>query len=107
MTNKLTTDNIDNRGNKLCVHGDALTWNDCHLHPDAECFAAFCETCNEEYPDCELGQSLKVILEHLEDTNAHTIYALLAWDMGRWSARDDETMLRGYKAAQLAIYGTQ
>lgn len=107
MTNLIDNMRTDNRGGLLCVHGDNLTWTDCSLHYGQECFTAYCETCREAYPDCQLGNALKVVLEQLEHDNAHTIAALVSWTFGLSMPAPDEDMLKAYKAAQLAIFKTQ
>lgn len=91
----------------FCKHGDILTWTDCNLHTEDECFTAYCERCREAYPDCELGKGLKAVLDRLEYDNAHTIRALVSWHFGQWQPANDDDMLKGYKAAQLAIFKTQ
>lgn len=55
----------------------------------------------------ELEDAISLVLEWLEEENAHTIGALLEWQYGGGWKWPDEKMLRAYKAAQLEIFGTQ
>ena len=54
----------------------------------------------------ELEQAFSLVMDWLEEENAHTIGALLEWQYGsnRWN---DERMIKAYKSAQWEIFGTQ
>lgn len=60
---------------------------------------------NEHTPE-ELANAVRIVLEELEDINAHTIYALLDWQLGA-GVYDGDKLYAGYKAAQKEIFGTQ
>ena len=55
----------------------------------------------------ELESAISLVLDWLEEENAHTIGALLEWQYGGGWNWPTEKMLRAYKAAQLEIFGTQ
>lgn len=54
----------------------------------------------------ELEDAFSLVMDWLEEENAHTIGALLEWQYGsnRWP---DERMVKAYKSAQWEIFRTQ
>ena len=63
-------------------------------------------TYSKAYTPEELANAVAIVLEELEDINAHTIFALVDWQLGSGSY-DDDKLYAGYKAAQKEIFGTQ
>lgn len=78
------------------------TCHNCNATFTSELYLHECETCQNE-----IREAVKTVLASLEWDNAHTIAALINWHFnGVVDKAVDLKMLKGYKAAQLEIFGT-
>lgn len=85
---------------------------DACIHTCRVCDAQFINTdYKHECPKCEaeITEATLKVLDRLEWQNAHTTAALLNWEtFGKMpNGATDYKMIKGYKAAQLEIFGTQ
>jgi hypothetical protein len=77
--------------------------------------AMLCPKCEGLKNSEDLTNALLLVIDWLEDNNVHTLAKLLEWNAAdlietytdRPVEYNDDLMLKGYKAAQLAIDGTR
>lgn len=84
----------------MCLH----TCRICEIVFESAEYRHECDSCTKK-----VEEAAALILDRLEWTNAHTIAALLNWEtFGKVPyGATDYKMLKGYKAAQLEIFGTK